>query len=323
MNRLFLHMNRTAGSSIWHGLAKLSSEQNLDIIDLHYHSIKNYGVPQRAADFVAGMLPIDNNKERIFHHHTYSNITAYIDNPVLVTVLRDPLDRFISDFFHYRKILLSGVLSDSYLDVISETLGPELVYAIGHDTSISTLLRVAAKAPFFNHYYTIFFTKFLLGPTAWSPPHNLYGKKFTRDEIHELARIILQKFSIIGLNPHVLEAFSEICSEFHLDNKLYELDFQINRGTYGPIPDTVRREISCEFDDDYVLYNTILRESLAVEEPPTSRARLEGLFHRKVRSAPKGVIRNGLFIPSSNESYRTPAASRRTWSAGLSSRNPT
>lgn len=111
MNRIFFHIPRTAGSSIWHGLAHLAAASNMDIIDIYHWSLKKYSDLSQSSNVLTAMQPLSNDRERIFHHHYPDYILNFIDEPVMATIVRDPVERFISDIFHYKRALVSTDIS--------------------------------------------------------------------------------------------------------------------------------------------------------------------------------------------------------------------
>lgn len=98
---VFLHVPRSAGSNLWHSAAKaFYGKESLYILDIYHESLARYQTVFRARK-VAEELDLINLKQGLVHHHTSFGLWRVLGNHfTYFTLLRDPIERAISHYFH-------------------------------------------------------------------------------------------------------------------------------------------------------------------------------------------------------------------------------
>ena len=126
MNRLFLHIPRTGGSSIWFALARAAAASGVEIIDIYHLSVSRFGDPGHTMEVLRDTPGLHEQGERLFHHHSWDSPLGPIPDPVIATVIRDPVDRMVSEILHYRRVFSDPAIPPDHLDYVRGTLGTRL-----------------------------------------------------------------------------------------------------------------------------------------------------------------------------------------------------
>jgi len=272
---VFVHVPRTAGSSVWHQLAYQGADEQIGIYDIYHESIQRYGIPGCADRFLADVLRQIDVPECFFHHHSRDSIfELFADyDSVFATLLRDPVDRFVSDVFHFRRFFrsaaagrLTAEITESWSDKFTSSLTDE-------DLPVRKLLDCAVREPNFQNFYMQFFSSMCLGDarryTVNSPP-----PEYSTDKIRTLAAEIRRRFQVIGWFGSLQSSFSEIQNAFLLPADSAPLTNTINIGHDKPrlSPREWRRYASA-FEADYQLLDE-LRSLTPSQKSERQRLRL-------------------------------------------------
>src|SRR5262249_12044407 len=157
---------RTGGSSIWHALASAAKAINLPIIDLFYLAQRDFGSTDLAYSVLAQERDRLQRTDSLIHLHTPHNISRFLreENIVYTTIVRDPVDRFISDICHLRRALPS-IPEDARRSLFRRAqCHHKFVEAIlGAERYIEPVVELAAQEPFFQNYYYFHFYTLLCG----------------------------------------------------------------------------------------------------------------------------------------------------------------
>ena len=104
---VFYHIPRTGGSSVWHALAACAAGAEVPIVDLFHQAREDYGSPEYVYNVLTERQKLLRNKSALIHLHTPHNISYFFEesNLLYATIVRDPVDRFISDVCHLRRAL--------------------------------------------------------------------------------------------------------------------------------------------------------------------------------------------------------------------------
>ncbi len=104
---VFFHIPRTGGSSIWHALAAAADVADVPIVDLFHLARQDYGCSDQAYSVLTERQQFVRERSTLIHLLTPHNIGYFFDaaNVVYATVVRDPIDRFLSDMCHLREAL--------------------------------------------------------------------------------------------------------------------------------------------------------------------------------------------------------------------------
>ncbi|MFJ4143539.1 hypothetical protein [Pseudomonas sp. NPDC089734] len=221
---IFLHIHRTGGSTVWHTLANAAFHQGHQVIDLYNESWVAYQNPFSAVDVIRHMVVEGRgkgweNESLLIHHHTRQNIEGLLppEARCYVTLVRDPVERFVSEVFHIRKLLMKGAeLTEEFpfyqgeFSWYRKVLG-ESLYAMfmQEDVGPDELLIEASKCPYYkDFYFNIFWSLLKRDVTPVEPTY--YTEKITDDVRSVLVAAIKEKFLYVGQYPKLGEAVSAI-----------------------------------------------------------------------------------------------------------------
>jgi len=98
---------RTGGSTLWHYLARDLSG-HLEILDIHYEAQRLSGHEQDALSVLALYLAKLSERRTLIHHHGVAPINAVLKAAEYVTILRDPVERLVSYYFHVKRMEAAG-----------------------------------------------------------------------------------------------------------------------------------------------------------------------------------------------------------------------
>lgn len=177
-----------------------------------------YRIYRRERVQIAGQMELDknisiNNYDFIAAHLNYSEITSLTsDNYLLVTFLRNPLDRALSQYYFLKK--------DSVLDTVlnfKEIQSPEKFLwsteAIQEAKSKNTRDFFFSDSKYINSYFSNIQTKMICGVSNFTHA----------DQGHlELAKNHLQKFFYVGVMEKMEESQREFCRLLNLPFMTWE-----------------------------------------------------------------------------------------------------
>ena len=239
-NRVFIHVHRTAGSSIWHTLAHLATRRGVGICDLYHESKLKWGTPVRANDILQTLRQKVRGIPCMFHHHTTEPICDFLDDDdtVYATVVRDPVDRFVSWVNHLRAFLCSSATAAVYVGYYVGLAGAEFYqHARRPESRTEELLEIAACKPYFTNYYTTLFGS-LFGGAGESCPQ----RSMSADRIRHLAETTRRRLAVIGSFGDLQSAFSAIVDAFQIGGSNDRLQTFMNRAQGKPSLSTADRQ---------------------------------------------------------------------------------
>jgi len=251
---VFIHVPRTGGSSLWHSLVPLAQQTpDRAICDIYHECKQTYGSPKNAALMVQTMRERLGEKPTLFHHHTSEPIPALLDSPdvVLATVLRDPVDRFVSAAFNRRKFLLSCT-DPAMIDFHVKAWGEEFVrVAMREDASRREVLDAAASDNSFYDFYTRYFGRMFRIPT---PPAGVFSFIKRTPHARRLAKLLAERFDVIGDFNDLSATHDQIASAFDIPCADGSFSLEINRAAVQqPLSSADRMRYQRLFKADYAL----------------------------------------------------------------------
>jgi hypothetical protein len=246
-NRVFVHVPRTGGSSVWHSLAHLAPRFSVGVIDIYYQCQLNGGTLAGAKDVVRDIRREIGDAPCLFHHHTSEPVydVFSLKDTIFATVLRDPVDRFISAVVHYRNFVTTH--SDlKFIEYHAMIWGRDFFdYCVKPDVEIGELLDLAATQKYFRTYYTTFFASlFDMAETSAALPVR-----------------IREVFSVIGRFESLAASYSDIAVLFGMGAA--ELDHIVNMGNTRPlVSDSDRVRYAAALHVDYELLDVVFGRKL-------------------------------------------------------------
>jgi len=253
---VFVHVPRTAGSSIWQSLARLAEVHQIPVFDIYGESKHRYGVPE-ASDRV-----LEESVERLaasgcfFHHHTAENIFRHFKpgESVFATVLRDPVERFVSDIYHYRRFIRSTEPDSPFALHTARFWSARFTSCLRRDeVDHRELLDLGLAEDFFRNYYVNYFASLCWSEEGAGGSQDVSGKYGSR-ELLNLAREVRQKIQIIGDFSDLQRTFSRIQTAFRIPPPPQTLALTINRGESKPkLTRSEWRHYADSFAADYYL----------------------------------------------------------------------
>jgi hypothetical protein len=260
---VFFHLSKTGGSSIWSTLHRLASQAAIPILDLYHVARYNHHEVRALYKVLMEHREMLREGRILLHHHTPHPIDLFLEpTPLYVTVVRDPVDRFISDVNHVRAVLqgdwdevhLQGAIHPKD-DQWGKGWSRDLVERAASDrVPFEELLESAAREEFVRRYYYWSFYHLLCG----SPQSRLEFSSFLPLSVKELAIRVKAKFAYIGQFPQVFQSFCEIARVFEIPHGFSAADFphMLQRQSTALIPE--RRVAFREaFKDDYELLSRL------------------------------------------------------------------
>jgi hypothetical protein len=258
---IFVHVPRTAGSSIWHGLAHAAPRHKIGVLDLYHESIRRFGAPRRAKQVLYETLAEIGRRKCIFHHHTAENICSLFGrrDAVWATILRDPVDRFLSDAFHYKRLAARTRDSAGYLKADLTELDVNLTGESAAVTGplrpdnwhISEILDQTTSEPHFANYYVKFFWSLCINVRRLGYPNSV-------TKVRSLARTLRQRFAVIGAFENLQATYADILSAFGMAAESSHLEHFLMKGPARPdVPPSVRRRFERLFELDYLLLDEL------------------------------------------------------------------
>lgn len=246
-NLVFVHATRTGGSSIWHNLVSIATHKGVGICDIYHESKLENGRPIPVEKVLQRFRQKHGSIPTLFHHHTAEPIFHHFGkNTLFATVLRDPIDRFVSIVSHIRAFLTAPDVDPRYKAYNEEFLGRDYLRAVYSDVDPRELLDVAAKDTYFQNYYISLFRSLCSTcSTSCSTPNRLNSSQkdpLTPYEIELLAEIIFTRFAVIGYFDDLGLAYQKIVHRFDLGANGEKMKLSVNQGQKRPLLSTEERE---------------------------------------------------------------------------------
>ncbi len=169
---VFFHIPRTSGSSVWHSLTRRAVASGVGVFDLYAHARRLTGSPYNTQAALGDILArgAGSVERGLFHHHTRRNICALLppERHHYVTVLRDPVERFISEIFHLRAFVRNGPnFWSPERRHLRHLLSRPARAALGRRVVCpDELLLCAAAEPFYRDFYINSFWELMFGDEA-------------------------------------------------------------------------------------------------------------------------------------------------------------
>jgi len=236
---VFLHLPRTGGSTVWHSAAHLAARHGVPAIDLFYHSERICGSPHQPLaalrDIKAGgAAPL----QGLIHHHSTRNITGELspDEHHYATILRDPVERLVSDTFHLRGLMRRDAAFSAEIAAATGPEGSEFLAAL-LDESVSPdrLVLLAAEQPCYKNYYLNSFWQFLFSDPA--EPQDL--PPIPEWVIPALAFAVRSRFCLIGRFPDIHRMVGQMINLAGIEE---EENFQLTHVANGSPTPALRPE---------------------------------------------------------------------------------
>jgi hypothetical protein len=239
LNRVFIHIPRTGGSSVWHSLAHAAFAKGIPVCDI-YHECRQRGgslfgaaaVVEQVRQILGPAVPC------LFHHHTHEPIVPLFDSrqTEYATILRDPVDRMISAVTHYRQFMQSDADPD-FIAFHAQIWGSDFFAACGDlSVSLEGLVELAASDKYFTTYYTTFFASLLEVPMASCA----------------LASQVCRTFAVIGHFEDLAGSYHDIATRFEICGG--PMDHTLNTGNKRPaISEADRQRYAAALHADYEL----------------------------------------------------------------------
>jgi len=194
----------------------------------------------------------------LVHHHTSHPIGFFFEQPPLyTTIVRDPVDRFISDINHCRAVLCGEwdevhqkKLIDPKVEVEGRGWSRHLVeMAASPEISLENLLESALKEPCIARYYYWAFYHLLLGTPEAIQPALLPGDCPSNEA---LANLVLSKFAYVGHFPHVFKTYLKIAQSYKIPPAFAGESFphMLQRNSNVLIP-ALRKDLRAAFKSEY------------------------------------------------------------------------
>jgi hypothetical protein len=234
---------------------RLAEQRGLEVFDLFHETKLAFAAPINASRLVALSRHRNGNRACMYHHHTDESIWLAFDDSDIIcsTILRDPVDRFISEIFHSQAFLRLSSESSDFVKYFVEQWGSDYVGALLDDRMDShRLLDIASKVSFFPNYYTSFFG----GLLDMCPPgvERAWRGATAIRNVRELADRMRNRFAEIGRFDCLQDSFARTAQLFNLSDKSERLDLHINRRAQDVnLSNADRRRYNRIFHFDYHL----------------------------------------------------------------------
>jgi hypothetical protein len=200
-NLVFFHFLRCGGSSVWAALWNQARTLGVPFLDIYHEARVKHGNNLACENVFRGNAHVLNHKVVIMHHHVPVCLEPFLGNNIsFFTVVRDPVDRFLSELRH-----CVGLLRMHRIDPVHElgTINAEteiegsgwpqklIQMARLHHTTFEELITQALQYEHFRSYYKLWFARLL----NVKPHQSWYGVSRTnRYNVDEIVSAIERKF---------------------------------------------------------------------------------------------------------------------------------
>jgi hypothetical protein len=230
---VFVHVPRTAGSSIWQSLVRLAAEHQIRVFDIYRESNHRYGIPEASDRVLKESVPLLTEQRYFFHHHTAENIFERF-KPGESVWATEPDSPFALHTARYWSPRFTSALRRD-------------------DAEPRELLDLGAAEGFFRNYYVNFFAA-LCWSEADAGKTSDISKNYKPRDLAELGEEVRQRFQIIGDFASLQESYSRIQAAFGIPQPPHQLALTINRGDSKPmLSGSERRRYVTAFSADYYL----------------------------------------------------------------------
>jgi len=257
---VFFHLAKTGGSSIWRALIPTAalSIPPVPIFDLYHYGRCNLRTVTKTPKVLEHFKDPLKKGRTLIHHHTSQPIESFFERPpVYTTIVRDPVDRFISEVNHGRTLLCSGPEEGDQANPMDPRVEIEergwsrglIDMAAFDEVSFEDLLARALQEPYLARYYYWTFFHLLLGQPEPFPPR-CFPEEGPSNKI--LADVVRARFSYIGRFPFVYKTYVKIAQTYQMPVRVRGENFPnlLQRNSHTLVPD-LRKDLRSAFKEDY------------------------------------------------------------------------
>ena len=206
-----IHIPKTAGTALRSAVAEANNGEYR--VFPHYDEIKFVNIAAEDYDFYSG---------HIGYH------TAAALNGNIITVLRNPIDRFVSVYFFWRELFAKGV-ENSRKTILSNKYSLDEFSSI-HDDSL-------LFEEFFNRA-----TWQLAYGSSLQHRDELHSAGKTEDEIYKMALVNLRSFSVVGIQEQMQQFAAALYQIFAIELRLSAINVTKSRVCIDDIPMQTRQK---------------------------------------------------------------------------------
>jgi hypothetical protein len=258
---VFFHLLRTGGSSTWSALVAAAGRAGLPVCDLYHQSRQEYGDNLAIHATMYDFQRFVRKHDCLIHHHIPHCLAPYFDEPICyTTILRDPVDRFISEVNHVRH-LLNGEVDTLHMQgritPYEEILGlgwtKELLdMAADESIEFSKVLLTAADHPHFCRYYSGWFNRLLNVELSKQTYESALASTISPATLAEQIR---GEFAYIGSFKTLEESIRDIATRYGLTG--VGTSEWLNNRMSGNILPELRASLKPAFAEDYELIKAL------------------------------------------------------------------
>ncbi len=258
---MFVHVPRTGGSSIWHCLSAAALQKRRLVCDLYHESVKEHGTPAWPNEAIACVMTLQPGASFVIHHHTPQPLQrgSGAHRMLYATILRDPIERFVSDVFHLRRTFRGNLLDARMIEFVCSGWSSPLrrMMRQSPDPDPHELLDTAAADGFFRDYYLSYFSA-LLDDEPGDGWINWPNRTTDSHALRSLAVRVFRRFEVIADFTDLERAYSMIASAFELRDVAGRLNRHLNPGHTRPaFYEWARLRYEQLFAGDYQLLDEI------------------------------------------------------------------
>jgi hypothetical protein len=258
---IFFHLLRTGGSSAWKALGEAAARQGLPVCDLYHQARLVYGNNTAIHPAMYDFQQFVRGHDCLIHHHIPYCLGPYFDSSISYsTIIRDPVDRFISEVNHVRHILtgdMDSIHKGGHLSPAEEVRGlgwPQDLIDTTMDTSVdfSEVLSRAAQYPHFSRYYMVWFNRLLNEDVSKKPYDNSLVDQI---DTQALAGQIRAAFNYIGSFKKLAHSIQDIAGCYGLTG--VDTTQWINKRGSDMVASELRSSLKPAFAGDYELIQAL------------------------------------------------------------------
>lgn len=288
MSTVFFDIPGTGGTAVWSNLAKIAESRSRMAADLYGQSVALFQDACHPVETLAildehlAQTGIDRNDSRILYRHgTKQNISAWLspEESQYVTILRDPVERFVSEIVALRARLASGGdrSEDGRCELPSggkwnpvEEYYSEAFYARAADPTVSIddlLLSYIEDESHKNYYINYFFSLF------WGNPAERESKYSgdCRCILPTLAHFVREKFTHIGIYPSIGKTLYEISTASGFRSPARnEMERRSQETALPPLLPATQNKLRAFSEFDYQFLELVFRQTAPIASPAAS-----------------------------------------------------